>query len=99
MKIKQIDQRFHTHVLGLASVAAAFTIVSAGAPYLLAQTDYTQSVDTLLTAPMPIEAVPPPSQTYNQNIPPAYQQQPCQPSANQPCPEPAGKMPSQNNQM
>src|SRR3972149_19466 len=58
MKIKQIDQRYHTHVLGLAAVAAAFTIVSAGAPYLLAQ-DYTAPVsDTILTAPMPVDQQP-----------------------------------------
>ena len=94
MKIKQIDQRYHTHVLGLAAVAAAFTIVSAGAPYLLAQ-DYTAPVsDTILTAPMPVDQQPvntqPPSSGLIPSQPPIQE-----PGTTMvPCVPPGGSLPA-----
>jgi len=94
IKIKQIDPRFHTHVLGLASVAAAFTIVSAGAPYLLAQTDYTQPVpDTILTAPLPVDQQPVNTQPPSSGLipTPAPIQEPG--TAMVPCVPPGGSLP------
>src|SRR3989338_9408227 len=94
MKIKQIDQRYHTHVLGLAAVAAAFTIVSAGAPYLLAQ-DYTAPVsDTILTAPLPIDQQPVNTQPPSSGLIPG--QPPIQDpgTVKVPCVPPGGSLPS-----